>query len=193
MRARLMTVLAFGLLGACAPSGATGMDLLPKHENDNYGLSVAFPPNVRVCTAYSGDAPHGFHGVLHSARECAADPLPPSAEALSVWASFNTTFITAVADVLPGPCLDEDAVKGFDLRLGGRTSAACLTRSADGSFHLAVATQGGRWPGGAAEGEFASPYVNYVATLRTPAAPSEAQLALFRRYLASIEIRQPSR
>jgi hypothetical protein len=185
--------LATAVLGACI-SGA-GASEAQRVRNEEYGFSVAFPAGLRVCTAVSGDHPHGFFVRLNGDQgECGGAAAKSDVSVIGVYAYYNSTFETSPEEELAGLCResgnDDKSGKLKSLGFAGRHSARCQVQHADGSIDIYVVTQAGQWPGAQESPELKTPYINYTASLHTTHSRMADDLKTFSGVLKSVRIYQ---
>jgi hypothetical protein len=186
-RARTIAMSAICLLSL---SGAA--DAPRPYHNEEWGIHVTFPAGSTVCEARSGDHPHGFYAWYGGrSTDCRAVRPDPSASAVGIYASYNTSFETSANGELP--CRNGTAPRGSSISLRGLAfprlnSVTCAIRRRDGSLEFVVAAQAGTWGPGASSPEFTAPHINYRAFLSTRPAHAARDLAMFREFLAHIVI-----
>ena len=182
-----------GVVFSCAASETH------RFTNLEYRFSASFPDGNTVCTAMSGDHPHGFFVRFDSSSlGCSSPTVDPAISAISVYAYSNATFEQTAEEEVNGLCQngsgrDEKIAKDSvtNLAFSGRPSAACEITRADGSIDIYVVTQAGKWPqeGGSAGPN--APYVNYTASLHTTPKQLARDLPVFRLVLKSVRIDYP--
>ncbi len=160
--------------------------------NQEYRFSVVFPSGFRVCTAKSGDQPHGFFVRLSGGdQECVVGN-SVDVSAISVNAYSNATFETSPEEAIAGLCNkgggDNEIVAIGTLSFSGRRSAQCHQQHADGSIDIFVVAQAGQWPGAHESQELNAPYVNYTASLHSTQSRLSEDLIVFRKVLGSVRI-----
>ena len=181
--AALLAVFA----SACLPGGREGV----VHRNAEYGIETRFPTGIRVCTALSGYHPIGFYGWLDRSTDC---DMPRSAgtSSISITASYNAAFQTG-----PDAYSCRDGSRPVQLDLEGVAfpnfpSLRCSVREEDGTIHVHVAAQGGRWKDSDLPPELrGKSRVFYNAWLQSVPARIGADLAAFRLTLAQTKLSPP--
>jgi hypothetical protein len=165
-------------------------------RNQEYNFSVVFPGGSPVCTATSGDQPHGFFVRLSATQgDCRNVDKEPNVSVISVNAYSNATFENSPEEEIAGLCRkgragdERGAMKG--LTFVGRRSANCQLKQADGSIDIYVVTQAGQWPGAHESQELKAPYINYTASLHSTQDRMFGDLKAFRRVLNSVRIEYP--
>ncbi|HVZ29360.1 MAG TPA: hypothetical protein VG839_03130 [Asticcacaulis sp.] len=142
-----------------------------------------------------------------------------SASAMGVYAAYNTTYLRSALATLPKACrpakpvpaaTPADGVKPeapaetkpvaapvpapvdaktlAELNFRRYKSVQCATVQPDGSIDIDVATQAGKWQDGNDPG-FETPLINYRATLHTSPDRLDKDLAMFRKFLAKVDIK----
>jgi hypothetical protein len=164
------------------------------YRNGEFAISAQFPAGARVCEARSGDHPHGFYAWLGGRlTDCHATVPDPAVRAISIYASYNASFQTSAASLLPCPGGGAPRGRGVDVRglsLRGLPSIRCITQQRDGTIEIAVAARGGRWASHYRSAEFRAGAIDYVAALDTRPERLAGDLVLFRAFLSRLEIRR---
>lgn len=165
-------------------------------SNQEFKFSVSFPAGNVVCTATSGDQPHGFFVRLDASQiDCKNLKKDTAISVISVYAYNNTTFESTPEEELVGLCRERDAngklsegrvLKGLTFK--GRHSAACRTIRADGSIDIYVVTQAGKWPSSHDSPDMDAPYINYTASLHTTPSRMDRDIKTFHKILKSVQI-----
>jgi hypothetical protein len=162
-----------------------------RFENDAFNLSVEFPAGLTVCTASSGQQPHGFFVRLEDHVDCQATIVKPSVSGISVDAYSNTAFWATPEEVAASLCEVKPAVATTSLQgltFVGIHSVVCEVTRPDGSIDVFVVAQAGQWPGSQNSPELSAPYINYTASLHTTAPNIARDLLVFRNVLRGIRI-----
>jgi len=161
-------------------------------SNYEYRFSAVFPGGVRVCTAASGDQPHGFFVRLNGSDQECSTGKNADVSAISISAYSNATFENSPEEEIAGLCQkrggNDETVAIGKLRFSGRRSAQCNQQHADGSIDIYVVTQAGQWPGAHESQELNTPYINYTASLHSTQSRLSEDLKLFRKVLGSVRI-----
>lgn len=162
-------------------------------RNDEFGIEARFPAGGRVCLTRSGGHPLGFFA-WYGGRptDCDTTRGDPRASVLAVYGAYNTTFDAPASRVLSEECIRGAARRptGIDLRglsFRGYGSASCAYRRTDGTIHVEIVAQGGRFH---ADGTN-YPRINYTAALVTRPGRLTTDMAMFRRFLAGIRLAPP--
>jgi hypothetical protein len=159
--------------------------------NAEYRFSIAFPGDLRICTAKSGDHPHGYFVLLDPQKtDCNHQPVD-SVREIEIWADGNTLFVKTPEEYATSYCHSQiPSAKRFDLRglaFRGHRSVACAADSNSGSIEVYVVTQAGKWPQPpSAAADSGAPYINYWLNLRTSANHFDRDMTVFRRVLESV-------
>jgi hypothetical protein len=192
---RNATTIILVVLSCIAVTDALASDT-QRVRNQEYNFSVAFPANVTVCTATSGDQPHGFFVRLDAnQRDCHNLNKDSGISVISINAYSNVTFESVPEEEIAGLCQkdgaheERGAMKGLSF-VGGR-SATCKIKQTDGSIDIYVVTQAGQWPGAHESQELSTPYINYTASLHTVQSRIDKDIRVFRRVLESVRIGYP--
>lgn len=186
-------IALLGVVTSCAASEVNRV------ANSEYKFSVSFQTADPVCTAMSGDHPHGFFVRLDPGSiGCDSPTIDPEISAISIYAYGNSTFEQTPEEEVNGLCRNADGSDGKvakdslrNLAFSGRPSAACENAQADGSIDIYVVTQAGSW---SKEGESSgpnAPYVNYTAALHTTPKHLARDLPLFRLVVKGVRIDYP--
>ena len=168
----------------------------PRVRNQEYRFSVEFPVGVRICTAISGEQPHGFFVRLNANQsECVSADKTSIVSVISVSAYSNATFKKSPEAEIAGLCRQSSADDEIDAMKGlsfvGRRSARCQVQHPDGSIDIYVVTQAGQWPGAHESQELNAPYINYTASLHTTQSRMSEDLKVLRKVLNSVHIGYP--
>jgi hypothetical protein len=180
-------------------SGGTSVQATQRQVNSEFKFSVEFPSDISVCTATSGEHPHGFFVRFEDQKtDCRAVNVNSSISGISIDAYFNTAFWRTLEDAADAFCEDGDAQEseiGAEtmnyLAFNERRSLACVVKRSDGSIDVFVVTQAGEWPGPQDSSDLMAPYINYTASLHTTKANMARDLSTFRRVLDSVIIDYP--
>ncbi len=186
---KLHTTAAVTLLAALIALPASAHDRT--YRNAEFGLQETFPAGVKVCTALSGNHPHGFYGLIGpNPGECQSEK--PNISVIGVYASWNTIYYKTPFAELPGYCrkpkpndfISAAALK--HMRIPGVRSVACFTT--DRPIAIEVVALAGK-PLDEDDPEARNTHSTiYHVTLATSPQHFRRDLPMFRRFLASLRV-----
>lgn len=160
----------------------------PQYRNTEFGMGVVFPAGVRVCTARSGDHPHGFYGWFGgSPTLCDATRIADNSSALSVYASYNSTFDNSPREEAARRCRERGAPIAINLdtiSMANRPSSVCAIRLSNNSIEISIFSQSGEII--TRTGSY--PRVLYSATLTTNQSMVDRDIEEFSRFVSNIDI-----
>ncbi|MGN6365885.1 hypothetical protein [Asticcacaulis taihuensis] len=192
MKFRCILVTGLALTMSVAPALAQK----PKtYVNPEFGLHVTFPAGGKVCPAVSGDHPHGFYAWYHGGQTlCGATHIDPAVSAISIYASYNSAFLKSPWDELPASCRkDKSLTSPETLSFRGYKSVSCETWQADSRIMVDVIAYTGKWKDADnnPDPDLQTPYLSYRASLMTTSERFETDMALFRTFIANVDIHPP--
>lgn len=167
--------------------------------NSEFKFSVEFPADISVCTATSGDHPHGFFFRFEGQKtDCRGANVNSSISSISIDAYFNTAFWRTLEEAAGTLCEDRGAYAAEigaevmnDLTFKHRRSLACAVKRPDESIDVFVVTQAGEWPGLQDSSDLMTPYINFTASLHTTKANLSRDLQAFLGILDGVIIDHP--
>lgn len=182
MRRCLVLACCLSALG-CVTSAAAHERV---YRNAEFELQEVFPAGLKVCTALSGDHPHGFYARFGSnLRDCGSPNA--AASSMGVYAQWNSSFERTPWDELRTGCRERLKT----LRIPGLPSIACVTGRTATSIHLEVVAMGGKWPDRDASPESRTPAIIYTAALITQPEHLLRDIAVFRHFLNLLRVLKP--
>jgi len=146
----------------------------------DYQFSAMLPERCRALIADIGGHVHGV--VVTLGRECRA---PASDRYIAVWADFNSTdAANALARMKElGACAKPAWAEGpWAAAIDGFRTALCRSEASDGWVEITLIAMGG-----AAPRPSATPFIDYRVTLTTTKASLEQDMALFWKFVCSID------
>lgn len=160
----------------------------PQYQNSEFGMGVVFPEGVRVCTARSGDHPHGFYGWFGgSPTVCDATRISDNSSSLSVYASYNSTFDNSPREEAARRCRergDPIAINLDTTSMDNRPSSICAIKLPNNSIEISIFSQSGEIV--TRTGSY--PRVLFSATLTTNQSKVDHDIEVFSRFVSNIDI-----
>jgi hypothetical protein len=169
------------------------------YENPEYGIETDLPNDLPNCNGVFDEHDHGFVFFLNPRDSNACGDIIKEIRhrTVSLFAYGNAIDDTGTLKLYQrSVCQDEvkyyhskcvSAPRG--LRMGTAANATARINHPDGWVDIVVLTQGGHWPGQAADDP--TPAVNYSMTLRTDRAHLKGDLRRFESVLRAIRFVPP--
>ena len=173
---------AMVLLAVCA-SAAHAKSI--QYRNEEFGFTVQIPSEYKVCTALSGDHPHGFYYNLSTSIGCSRSPAKSRVSTISIYASYNVLNDSLVGSA-PSGCRKYafDGIPKQPGRLFAGNAYSCIVRNSDGSVNLNVVMQK-RIKSSDADPDVNS--INYLASLHSYPQNLRRDSAKFAEFLSSVK------
>ena len=152
-------------------------------EVPDYQFSAMLPERCRTLIADIGGHVHGV--IVTLGGECRAQA---SDRYIAIWADFNSADFTNALAMMKqlGTCAKPVWAEGaWAAAIDGFRTASCHSEASDGWVEVTLLAMGGAWP----KTPFTptTPFISYRVTLTTTKASLEQDMAVFRKFVCSID------